>query len=145
MLVLFMGSTDVGSSRNTSRIIGPILRWLNPQVTEDTIRLVQAFVRKSAHVTVYAVLAALTWRARRITRGNWHEWMWPEFWAISAFCCLYAISDELHQSFVSSRQGSPYDVMFDTAGAVAALLAIRWATVRQRIRSAELNGAERVD
>lgn len=126
-----MASTDVGSSRNTSRFIGPFLRWIYPEVSDEAISMVQAFVRKSAHLTVYAVLAALTWRARRMTRGNWNEWLWPEFWAISAFCCLYAISDELHQAFVSSRQGHPLDVFFDTTGAVAALLAIRWVTLRQ--------------
>ena len=42
----------------------------------------------------------------------------------------YAVTDELHQSFVSSRQGNPWDVGFDTVGAICALLALyffgRW-------------------
>ena len=128
MSIIFIGSTDLGSSRRTSRIIGPILRWIYPEVSDDTIYAVQAFVRKGGHVTVYAVLAALTWRGRRVARGvklAEGGWSWPEMWGIVAFCCAYAITDELHQKFVSSRQASPFDVGFDTAGAILALLVIR--------------------
>lgn len=133
MSIIFIGSTDLGSSQRTSRIIGPILRWFKPDVTDETIRAVQAVVRKSAHVMVYAVLAALTWVARRTSRGAKlasSHWSWPEMWGIVAFCAAYAITDELHQSFVQSRQGSPWDVGFDSIGAVVALTSIflfgRW-------------------
>ena len=129
-LVIFMGSTDLGSSHNTSRLIGPILRWLKPDISDATIKVVQAVVRKSAHMAVYGVLAALAWRAQRIVRNNASEWRWREFRLITIFCLCYAISDELHQSLVASRQGSAFDVMFDTFGAVAALLAIRFSVQR---------------
>ena len=68
MSIIFIGSTDLGSSQRTSRIIGPILRWFNPEVSDETIRALQAVVRKSAHVCVYALLALLIWRARRVIR-----------------------------------------------------------------------------
>jgi VanZ family protein len=132
MSIIFIGSTDLGSSRHTSRIIGPLLRWLNPNVTDETIHLVQAVIRKGAHVSVYAVLAALTWRGRRVARGKSlgnGGWSWPEGFGIIAFCALYAVTDELHQRFVESRQSSPWDVCFDSAGALCALLAI-WAIGR---------------
>ena len=132
MSVIFIGSTDLGSSQRTSRIIGPILRWFKPDVSDQTIRAVQAVVRKGAHVTVYAVLAALVWRARRAARGvsafN-SSWSWAEMWGIVLFCGLYAVTDELHQTYVQTRQGSPWDVGFDSAGALAALLVI-WALGR---------------
>ena len=76
---------------------------------------------------VYGVLALLTWGGRRysknraLTRGPWSWW---EMWGVVGFCVLYAISDEIHQSFVLSRQASPFDVGFDTAGAVLALIAV---------------------
>lgn len=133
MSIIFIGSTDLGSSQRTSRIIGPILRWFNPDVSDETIRIVQAFVRKGAHVSVYAVLAALAWRGRRVARGvklREGGWSWREAWGIIAFCALYAVTDELHQSFVQSRQGSAWDVGFDSFGALCALSAIwqmgRW-------------------
>ena len=133
MSIIFIGSTDLGSSKRTSRIIGPILRWINPNVSDDTIYAIQAVVRKGGDVTVYAVLAALVWRGRRAGRGvklGEGGWNWPEMWGIVGFCCAYAVTDELHQHFVSSRQASPYDVGLDTLGAICALLAIwllgRW-------------------
>ena len=133
MSIIFIGSTDLGSSQRTSRIVGPILRWFNPNVSDETIRAVQAVVRKSAHVCVYAMLALLVWRGRRVTRAVKlleGGWSWPEMWGIVAFCAAYAVTDELHQSFVQSRQGSPWDVGFDSLGAICALLVLyylgRW-------------------
>ena len=133
MSIIFIGSTDLGSSQRTSRIIGPILRFFKPDVTDETIRAVQLVVRKTGHVTVYAVLAALAWRGRKVAQGlklKEGGWNWPEMWGIVAFCAVYAVTDELHQKFVSSRQASPVDVGFDTLGATCALLMIyalgRW-------------------
>ena len=72
-------------------------------------------LRKIAHATEFAILAALLVRAVRDPR-----------WAI-AIGVAYAISDEIHQSFVSGRHGAPLDVAIDSAGVVAgALLASRW-------------------
>jgi VanZ family protein len=124
MVVIFMASTDVGSSRRTSRIIGPILRWFKPDISDETIRAIQTVLRKSGHVTEYAVLAALAWRARRQQLGSYREWNRREAVAIIILCFLYAITDELHQQFVSSRQGAAIDVLIDTVGAMAGLFAI---------------------
>ena len=133
MALIFAGSTDLGSSQRTSRIIGPFLRWFNPDVTDETIRAVQAVVRKGAHVAVYGILAMLTWRARRVSTAVQppaHSWNWGEAAGIVLFCGFYAITDELHQSFVSTRQGSPWDVLLDSFGSFCALLLIwligRW-------------------
>ena len=124
MTMIFIASTDLGSSRRTSRIIGPILRWFKPDVSEQTIRAVQAVVRKGAHVTVYAILAMLVWRARRTARGTnplLAGWSWREVLGIVLFCGLYAVSDEVHQAFVSTRQGHPLDVLLDSIGALCGL------------------------
>jgi VanZ family protein len=129
MLVIFLGSTDLGSARNTSRFIGPLLRWLKPDISDDAIRVVQACVRKAAHVTTYAVLTALTWSARQRLRGGRPEWKWSDARVVLAVSVLYAISDELHQAFVSTRQASGLDVLIDTAGACLALFAI-WTAGR---------------
>ena len=70
-------------------------------------------LRKCAHVTEYAVLAFLL--ARAIGR---------EAPALAAGV-LYAISDEVHQAFVSGRHASPIDVAIDTVGLVLGLLVWR--------------------
>ena len=136
MSIIFIGSTDLGSTQRTSRIIGPILRWFNPNVSAEAIDAVQIVVRKSGHVCIYAVLALLVWRGLRVIRrvklleGGWS---WPEMWGIVAFCAANAVTDELHQSFVQSREGSPFDVGFDSLGAICALLAV-WYFGRRKNR-----------
>jgi VanZ family protein len=72
-------------------------------------------LRKIAHATEYAILAALLVRALR-----------RPGWAI-ALGIAYSISDEVHQSFISGRQGSPVDVGIDAIGVVVgAVIAARW-------------------
>jgi len=132
MAVIFTVSTDLGSTRRTSRLIGPVLRWFNPQITDEAIRQVQTVVRKAGHVVGYAVLAGLVWRARRLMLaggGGKLDWDWRDLWFVLAVCALYAVTDEIHQSFVPSRQGSAVDVLIDTLGALCGLLAI-WAAGR---------------
>src|SRR5436190_14032047 len=68
LAVIFVGSTDLMSAEHTSRFVGPFLRWLKPDITADAIVKVQLFVRKVAHVTEYAILATLLWRA--VYRGT---------------------------------------------------------------------------
>jgi VanZ family protein len=63
MAVIFGGSTDLLAECRTSRIIGPIMRWFDPHISDAAIGRVQFVVRKAAHVTEYAVLALLVWRA----------------------------------------------------------------------------------
>ena len=43
---------------------------------------------------------------------------------------LYAVSDEVHQSFVPGRLGSPLDVALDAVGVLVGVVA--WQTVRSR-------------
>lgn len=131
MALIFLVSTDIGSSDNTSRIIGPILRFFIPDVSSETISAVQTVVRKGGHMTGYAILAVLCWRGRRRQLGSFNVWSWWEFAWIVPICALYAVSDEFHQSFVGSRQASVFDVGFDTFGAALGLLAV-WAFGRWR-------------
>ena len=127
---IFIGSTDLLSAEHTSRIIGPILRWFNPRVGVETIARVQFFVRKSGHVTEYAVLATLLWRALRY--GTARERRMSVLFVATCFACaLFAASDEFHQSFVPSRTASPVDVTIDICGALIGLT-ICVAVVRRK-------------
>ncbi len=75
-------------------------------------------LRKIAHAAEFALLGALLLRAT----GK----------AGSAFAIgvLYAISDEVHQSFVPGRLGSPIDVAIDAAGVAVGVLL--WQSIRTR-------------
>jgi VanZ family protein len=82
-------------------------------------------LRKLAHVTEYAVLTALWWRA---LRGLGVESALPAALAISV---LYAGTDEFHQTFIDGRHGTPVDVAIDAIGMAIAALVIY---ARRRMR-----------
>jgi len=65
MALIFSASSDANSFAHSSRIIGPLLHWLFPQMPDDTMYLIVLLVRKCAHLTEYAVFALLLWRALR--------------------------------------------------------------------------------
>lgn len=69
-------------------------------------------LRKAAHLTEYAILGALLLRALRSTP--------LALLAGSA----YAVTDEVHQVFVSGRHGSPLDWLIDTIGVAAGVLVL---------------------
>ena len=80
--------------------------------TWDTI------LRKGAHLTEYAILGALLYRALQ-----------REAVAL-ATGIAYAATDELHQHFVRARHASPVDVAIDAVGLAIGMLA--WLFVRER-------------
>jgi VanZ family protein len=123
MLLIYGGSTELGATRNTSRIIAPILRWLNPKVTWRTINDVQFVVRKCGHATEYGILCLLVWRAlRNLSDENPPVWNWTLARRAIFISALYASTDEFHQTFVASREGRVHDVVIDTSGAILAML-----------------------
>ena len=134
MSLIFSGSTDLFSSQRTSRIIGPLLRWFNPNVSDETVRAVQAVVRKGWHVTEYSVLALLLWRARlKPMKNDPRPWSWREAAFAIFLAGVYAATDEFHQSFVPSRGASVGDVLVDTLGATAGILLLWvWSARRHR-------------
>jgi VanZ family protein len=134
MLVIFGGSGDSSSFQHSSRIIGPLVHWLFPALPDEKIRNVVVAVRKCAHLTEYAVLAWLFWRARRQPLPHdARPWRWPDVaWAL-LFCAVYAATDEVHQTFVPNRQGAVSDVFLDSLGAAAGLLG-HWLLGRWRKR-----------
>lgn len=86
-------------------------------------------LRKLAHMVEFGLLWWLWWRA--LGRRN------PL--AAVVIALGYAASDELHQSFVDGRVGSPVDWAVDAAGVgVAGLLVV----ARERIRGGRRRTAE---
>jgi VanZ family protein len=75
-------------------------------------------LRKIAHAAEYAVLGWLLLRA-----------MGRELPA-AAIGIAYAVTDEIHQSFVPGRQGAPLDVLIDAAGVLAGVYLLGRATRR---------------
>jgi VanZ family protein len=78
------------------------------------------WLRKLAHITIYLVL----W----LTLARATGWRRPVVATVIAL--LYAVSDELHQTHVSGRHGTPVDVAIDAIG--MGLAALAWALTRRR-------------
>ena len=123
MAFIFGSSTDAFSSGQTSRFIGPFLRWLWPGLPDAVVESAVFWIRKVAHVTEYAVLAGLWWRAlRRPVRRDSRPWNWPIAGQALLGSALWAAADEIHQVFTSTRGASGRDVALDAAGAALGLL-----------------------
>jgi VanZ family protein len=113
--------------------MGPVSRYAPPLAVMALIFALSAtpdlssglgawdtLLRKLAHITIFGVLWLTLARATR--------WRRPILATVIAI--LYAISDELHQSFVEGRHGSPVDVCIDALGIGLAVLA--WILVTRR-------------
>ncbi len=126
MAVIFTGSGDSHSYEHSSFFVEPFLRWLFPRMTQEHIETIHLCIRKCGHLTEYAVLALLAWRAlRRPVKNDPRPWGWREARLALAIVVLYAATDELHQLFVPDRTGLVSDVFIDTAGGGLGLLALR--------------------
>ncbi|HEU5278468.1 MAG TPA: VanZ family protein [Gaiellaceae bacterium] len=75
-------------------------------------------LRKGAHVTEYAILGALLYRA-----------VGREALALAAGIA-YAATDEVHQYFVRGRHASPVDVAIDATGVALGMVVWLWARSR---------------
>src|SRR2546423_8613924 len=103
----------------------PVLVWAAVIFTLSSIPslstglgLWDTILRKGAHVTEYAILGALLYRA-----------LGREAPALAAGIA-YAATDELHQHFVRGRHGAPVDVAIDAAGVALGMLV--WLRLRGR-------------
>jgi VanZ family protein len=134
MVVIFVASSDAGSSEQSGRIIGRVLAWLGlmERLTASQIEVIHFTVRKAGHVAEYALLAALLHRA--MARGR-ERWTAPLVLGVLGVVSLYAATDEFHQRFVGSRTASAWDWLLDTVGGGLALAVKGWWERRWRTRS----------
>lgn len=124
MTVIFGASADSHSYEHSSRIFVPFLRWLFPHMPLPEIDTLHHLCRKCCHLTVYAILGLLVYRALNRSGNNLAPWSWPRVGGALLIVFLYASSDEYHQSFVPTRTPLFSDVCIDTSGAAIALFIV---------------------
>lgn len=130
MVVIWGLSTDLGSADNTVRLFTGALSRLFPWATPAQIDIAHGLLRKLGHLTEYAILAALWFRTWYLGRRLGPA---PSAWTALAISVAWAMADELHQTFVPSRTGSPFDVLLDASGATLATLTAHVLTRTKRI------------
>ena len=128
MGVIFFFSTDLFSGPQTSRVIGPFLKWFVPDVSDETIRDIQLVIRKAAHVLEYAILSTLSCRA---LAKHTTPLPWAVFGQAVLIASAYAVLDEWHQSWTAERFGSPLDVAIDSVGATVGAAFFAWLSRRK--------------
>ena len=131
MAVIIGLSSDVGSADHTGHWLLPLFRMLAPWATPTQLDALHGLARKGGHVTEYAILAALWYRA--FTRGRHAS---PRTAAAMAFAIslAWAVLDELRQSLVPTRTASAMDVATDAIGALLAVsvAGLGWRTAIDR-------------
>lgn len=79
-------------------------------------------VKKTAHVTEYAILYWLLFRA---ISQKYKLVSSKTYWLTLIIVIFYAFTDEWHQTFIPGREGSLRDVSFDTIGGLLSLTQIK--------------------
>lgn len=133
MLIIYGFSTDIASSERTKPVVRGVISRLLPgiarRLTHAERQRIDFNIRKCAHVTEYAILAILAYRA--VAFGN------PTFRNRNVLLpfligVLYAASDEIHQMQYASRGAKAADVVFDTFGVTVGLLLCLWHRAARR-------------
>jgi VanZ family protein len=133
LFFIFWMATGTFSSENSSLVIEPVLRFLAPTISSQTVELIHGIVRKAGHVIEYLILGLLLFRAFRGPSDEPWMWRWAAFAVIGVV--LWALSDEFHQSFVPTRTASLGDVGFDAAGGILAqFIGALWFYRREKQR-----------
>jgi VanZ family protein len=113
-------STGAFTSENTSRFIIPVLRFLLPHASVDTLAFLHHIIRKCAHFTEYFIFSLLVLRGfRAAEKGTRLRWALLTVLIVAGYASL----DEFHQSFVPGRTPALTDVLIDTIGGAAAQFA----------------------
>jgi VanZ family protein len=129
MVIIFSASSDRQSFQHSSRIIGPLLHLIFPGITAETEDQLVFICRKGAHALEYALLGILAWLALRSLQPQPSPWSRSDAIKALIIVFVYAVSDEIHQAYVPSRQSAAVDVLIDTAGGAAGLFLV--AAVRR--------------
>lgn len=122
VVMIFTFSSESFSAIQTGGFLAPFLRWLFPEITSRQILDIHFVLRKLAHLTEYAVLAMLSLRALRLTIDV------PVLRVVGLTLLIVlgvAGLDELRQSYLPARTGSPIDVCINlVGGGIGVLLVI---------------------
>ncbi|BCS82192.1 VanZ family protein [Anaerocellum diazotrophicum] len=100
----------------------------------------ELLIRKLAHVTEYLILSMLFYKAFFECNKNSKK----SFILTIIFSVVYAISDEVHQIFVSGRGPSAIDVMIDMVGTIGYFLIVKIKNIAKIIQNFALNKIKRL-
>lgn len=139
MIIIFVFSRQNGAESSSlsakfvelpKRIFYPDFDTYSKVEQTAIIRRLSMFIRKGAHMSEYAILCLFMFLSVRTITQRFEPYL-----IAPAFCLLYAISDEVHQGFVSGRNMAFTDVLIDFSGALLMLLLIGFVEILLKRRN----------
>ena len=141
LIFLFSGEGSMKSSEMSGGVTKTVQRtffqeWesLSSKEYDDHMSGLHFFIRKTAHFMEFLILGVLL-SGTLLSFGIRPVFAFLFSWAAGA---LYALSDEWHQSFVSGRSSSLFDVLIDCAGVffgIAVLYAAFFIAAKKRVKA----------
>jgi len=108
----------------------PVILWAGmifyfssiPDLRSGLPDIFDIILRKIAHAGEFGILAILLWRAILSPKQKPDKQPPTNVIVIVIITIiLFAVSDEIHQGFVSGRVASPIDVLIDSSGVILGL------------------------
>jgi len=135
MMLIFSFSNQNGtiSSNMSGGIIDNFISFLEKLgiiFSDEVVNILGFLIRKVAHFTLYFILGLL-WMS--LLKEYSISLKTQVIYAV-LLCVLYACSDEIHQLFVSGRDGKLLDVLIDTMGSLSSSLLVYIFRKRKKIR-----------
>ena len=118
-LIFYLSTGTFGGSL-TASLLGQILGFLHVAVSPGTFDTLHHLMRKSAHLTEYAVFAMLLYGSAEDARP--FDWRARRALLSIVVAGVYSLTDEFHQRFVPGRGPSLVDCGIDTVGATLGVL-----------------------
>lgn len=129
LIFSFSAASSEESSEESNALVHVIVKIIDIKVNQQTLDVMNNVVRELAHFTEYFILgitgcfAITTLPIKRKTI------------LLFLFCVLYAISDEIHQLFVSGRSCQLQDMIVDSLGSGSGILFIQLFIIWRKIQT----------
>lgn len=118
--IFFSGEPGKASQGLSRGIATWLLDFIYPEFSEETLALLNYFLRRGAHLTIYFLLGF-----GLATTFQWQKRV-PPVVASIVIGVLFAATDEFHQLFSSGRTGKASDVLLDACGIAAGSVVAHW-------------------
>jgi VanZ family protein len=122
ILVIVFESTEEFGADNTSLPLRRIYEFFSGHLSNARWEVVHHYIRKTGHFVGYGLIGLAWLRAWWMTLPT-SKFLQDAFLALLGTAAI-ASCDEWHQSFLSNRTASPWDVVLDCSGALALQLII---------------------
>ena len=138
-IFVFSHQQGTGSSKTSEKVsefivnVCDIREQLSNEEKNELIGIINPIIRKVAHLTIYTIGGFLLINLIHIQKDR------KEIFYSGIVGVLYAITDEIHQLFISGRTGHFTDVLIDMIGVILACLIYIFITYKKREMNYEKN------